>query len=46
LGIQYVNPLNNQSIKSLIEEWKRATNEKDYILADKYRQELIDKKVI
>ncbi|MDR0825659.1 MAG: cysteine--tRNA ligase [Mycoplasmataceae bacterium] len=46
LGIQYVNPLNNPDIHSLIEEWKRATNEKDYILSDKYRQTLIDKKVI
>ncbi|MDR0675101.1 MAG: cysteine--tRNA ligase [Mycoplasmataceae bacterium] len=46
LGIVYVNPLECPQIKSLVDEWQKALKEKNYILSDKYRQQLIDKKVI
>ena len=46
LGIIYVSPLENTQVKSLVDEWQKALKEKNYILSDKYRQQLIDKKVI
>jgi cysteinyl-tRNA synthetase len=46
LGIVYNNPLDNQEIKSLVDEWQKSLQQKNYLLADKYRQQLIDKKVI
>jgi cysteinyl-tRNA synthetase len=46
LGILYTNPLDNTQIKSLIDEWRSALKQKNYILSDKYRQQLIDKKVL
>ncbi|MDR2369478.1 MAG: cysteine--tRNA ligase [Mycoplasmataceae bacterium] len=46
LGIVYHSPLDQSQIKSLVDEWQKALKEKNYILSDKYRQQLIDKKVI
>jgi cysteinyl-tRNA synthetase len=42
----YHSPLDQSQIKSLVDEWQKALKEKNYILSDKYRQQLIDKKVI
>jgi cysteinyl-tRNA synthetase len=38
--------LDNPQIKSLVDEWQKALEQKNYILSDKYRQQLIEKKVI
>jgi cysteinyl-tRNA synthetase len=46
LGIQYVNPMEDNVLKSIINEWKKAINEKNYPLADGYRAQLINLKVI
>jgi cysteinyl-tRNA synthetase len=46
LGITYQNPIETPEIKSLIDEWNLALEQKNYILSDKYRQQLIDKKVL
>jgi cysteinyl-tRNA synthetase len=46
LGIVYTSPLEQPQVKSLVDEWQKALKEKNYILSDKYRQQLIDKKVI
>jgi cysteinyl-tRNA synthetase len=45
LGIIYTNPLDDASIKSLVDEWQKALVDKNYILSDKYRKQLSDKKV-
>jgi cysteinyl-tRNA synthetase len=37
--------LNDSQIKSLVDEWQKALEQKNYILSDKYRQQLVDKKV-
>jgi cysteinyl-tRNA synthetase len=46
LGLNYVNPTQDTGVRSIVEEWKKALQEKNYILADKYRQMLIDNGVI
>jgi cysteinyl-tRNA synthetase len=46
LGIIYINPLDNPEIKSLIDEWNLALEQKNYVLSDKYREQLIVKKVL
>lgn len=46
LGIKYENPINGSQVSSIIVEWKKSLNEKNYILADKYRQQLIDMGVL
>jgi cysteinyl-tRNA synthetase len=38
--------LDNPEIKSLVDEWQKALSEKNYILSDKYRQQLIEKRVL
>ncbi|MDR0985412.1 MAG: cysteine--tRNA ligase [Mycoplasmataceae bacterium] len=45
-GIVYKSPLEDSNIHSLVIEYKKALNEKNYIVSDKYRQQLIDMKVI
>lgn len=46
LGIKYDNPINNAQVSSIIIEWKKSLNEKNYVLADKYRQQLIEMNII
>jgi cysteinyl-tRNA synthetase len=46
LGITYQSPLEIPEIKSLVDEWNLALDQKNYILSDKYRQQLVDKKVL
>jgi cysteinyl-tRNA synthetase len=46
LGIKYINPLEDNVLKSIIEEWKKAISEKNYPLSDSYRAQLINLKVI
>lgn len=46
LGIKYENPINGSQVSSIIIEWKKSLNEKNYILADKYRQQLIDMDIL
>lgn len=46
LGLTYSNPLNDQETLALVDRWNQAVKEKNYSLADEYRKQLIDKKII
>jgi cysteinyl-tRNA synthetase len=46
LGIKYTNPLQDDVLKSIIIEWKKAIDQKNYPLSDNYRDQLMKLKVI
>jgi cysteinyl-tRNA synthetase len=46
LGLTYWNPSTDPVISSLISEWKNALQQKNYSLADSYRQKLMDMRII
>jgi cysteinyl-tRNA synthetase len=46
LGLTYWNPSTDPVISSLLNEWKLALEQKNYPLADSYRQKLINMGII